>query len=88
MVSADGGTCVSVKKAEFLLNWSNKCLLIKLLCQRLTEHDVRKSQCDGDADVLVVETAITIANTGKSVVVVSVDTTVFIMLLKRENNHG
>ena len=82
MVSADGSTCVSAKKAEFLLNRSNKSLLIKLLCQRLTEHGIGNSQCDGDADVLIVETAISIANTGKSVVVASDDTDVFIMLLK------
>ena len=81
-VSADGSTCLSVKKAEFLLNQSNKSLLIKLLCQRLTEHGIGNSQCDGDADVLIVETAISIANTGKSVVVASDDTDVFIMLLK------
>lgn len=84
-IAADGSTCVSVKKAEFLLNQSNKSLLIKLLCQRLTEHGIRNSQCDGDADGLIVETAISIANTGKSVVVASDDTDVFIMLLKHVN---
>lgn len=65
VTTADGSTCVSVKKAEFLLNQSNKSLLIKLLCQRLTEHGIRNSQCDGDADGLIVETAISIANAGK-----------------------
>ena len=80
-IPADGSTCVSVQQAEFLLNQSNKILLIKLLCQRLTEHGIRNSQCDGDADGLIVETTISIANTGPSVIVASDNTDVFAMLL-------
>ena len=40
IITADVGTCMSVKKEEFLLNRSNKSQLIKLLRQRLTERRI------------------------------------------------
>jgi hypothetical protein len=72
---------VSVSLELFLKNGRNKSQLIELLSSQLARegHDIRNSS--GDADTLIVSTAIEYASKNKEVVVVASDTDILVLLM-------
>lgn len=80
-VTLDSNTTIIVKQEMFLKNEKNKSQLISLLSSHLTRegHDIRNS--DGDADTLIVSTALEYASKGKEVVVVASDTDILVLLM-------
>lgn len=65
----------------FLLNESNKKQFVALLCQALLANGFEVYQSTGDADTLIVNTALIIARTNRTVTVVADDTDVLVMLV-------
>ena len=61
------GMKVTSTKKEFLRNVHNKKQLIQLLRAKFNEHKIETFQSEGDADVLLVETSLNIADEGYSV---------------------
>lgn len=70
----------SSKKDIFLSNPNNKQRFIKLLGKRLEETEVKVHHAESDADVMIVQTAITQSATNE-VVVIGEDTDLLILLL-------
>ena len=81
IISEAGDTIVTSKKDEFLQNKHNKGQLIHLLMNRLSAAGIKTSQSEGDADTLIVKTALVAANRQKPTVVVSADTDILMLLL-------
>ena len=71
---------VTTKRNEFLRNTNNKEQFIRLVCSKLNENGIETSVSDGDADTLIVETAINYAKT-KTVIVACDDTDVLAILV-------
>ena len=71
---------LSVKKNSFLRNTRNKNQLIKLIWKKLHSNDIVSIQADGDADFLIVQTAMDFVNDGKTTVVAAEDTDVLVMI--------
>ena len=71
---------LSVKKNSFLRNTRNKNQLIKLICKKLHSNDIVSIQAEGDADFLIVKTAMDFVNDGKTTVVAAEDTDVLVMI--------
>ena len=71
---------LSVKKNHFLRNTRNKNQSIKLICKKLHSNDIVSIQAEGDADFLIVKTAMDFVNDGKTTVVAAEDTDVLVMI--------
>ncbi|KAJ1519218.1 hypothetical protein ONE63_011176 [Megalurothrips usitatus] len=71
----------STSQAEFLSNSCNKTQIIGLLSQRFKAAGFTVQQADGDADPLIVKTALQYLHGGRNVIVASTDTDVLAMLL-------
>ena len=72
---------VTATREAFLCNTNNKKQFIKLLCQKLLDHGITNSVSVGDADVLIVKTAVEYAKDYEKVVVASDNTDILIMLI-------
>ena len=57
-VSVGAEMKVTTKRESFLRNKNNKIQLIEFLCQKLNQNLIATSQSEGDADILIVKTAI------------------------------
>ena len=68
-------------QAAFLANGNNKERLIEMLRDLLNEAGVHVKQAQADADALIVSTALSLAESGKPVVVVGTDTDLLVMLV-------
>lgn len=77
---------VTSNRELFLSNPSNKDQLIKILSYAFQNEGFETCQSKGDADVLIVETAIRYAKDGKEVVVSSDDTDVLILMMYHWND--
>ena len=71
---------LSVKKNSFLRNARNKNQLAKLICKKPHSNDIVSIQAEGDADFLIVKTAMDFVNDGKTTVVAAEDTDVLVMI--------
>lgn len=71
---------LQLKKKEFLSNKENKQRIIGLLGEKLSESGCDVLHAPGDADVLIVETAVGLART-RDVVLVGEDTDLLVLLL-------
>lgn len=71
---------LTTSKEEFLSNSKNKQLFIELLMKYLEERHVNCTQAEGDADCLIVNTAIKKSQNGHTVLV-GEDTDLLILLL-------
>jgi hypothetical protein len=71
---------VTSGKKEFLRNTRKKIQLINILCESLRRNNIKALQSEGDADFLIVKTAVDLAKVGKSVIVIVEDTDVVVML--------
>lgn len=69
------------KKNEFLHNISNKKESIKFLCTMFQKQGTQAIQIDGDADMLLVKTAIQKAHSGNRVTIAANDNDVLILPL-------
>lgn len=74
-------TKVYKDQEAFLSNEMNKTQFIKFLANHLQIQGHNAKISNGDADTLIVSTALELARNGQSVVVVAEDTDIFIMLL-------
>ena len=79
-ISEDGNTPVLSQKTEFLRNTHNKKELIRFLRSRLTDAGISSIIATGDADGLIVSTALRNAEEGRRTLVVSDDTDVLVLL--------
>lgn len=86
-IAFDSNTFVSISQADFLSNSHNKTRLITLLTRSLREVGVTVHQAKGDADTLIVSTALQECTTGRDVLVVSTDTDVLVMLVARSEGN-
>ena len=77
---------VTVDQKAFLRNPGNKTQFIRLLCQELERHNYATIQSKGDADVLIVSTALKYATSGQDTVVWAEDTDIIVMLAYHWNN--
>lgn len=68
-------------QAAFLANGHNKERLIEMLSDLLNQAGVQVKQAQADADALIVSTALSLAESGKPVVVVGTDTDLLVMLV-------
>ncbi|KAK3932952.1 Elongation factor 4, partial [Frankliniella fusca] len=71
----------SIPQQKFLSNNRNKVQLISLLTERLQGNGVEVVQADGDADTVIVQTALAVARRAGCAVVVGEDTDLLILLL-------
>ena len=69
-------------KQEFLRNRSNKMQLIQLLKTMLVKAGIRVKQSAGDADVMIRQVAIDLADEGKTVEVAGKDTDLSVLLIQ------
>ena len=76
---------VTVKKKAFLGNPHNKMELIRILRDRFALSGITTEQSVGDADVLVVEKALSLAST-ECITVVADDTDIFVLLMYHWNS--
>lgn len=81
VVSAEKST--STNQSDFLSNSHNKGELISMMSVQFRDAGMVVHQADGDADTLIVSTALGQLDAGHSVVVVSTDTDVLAMLIGR-----
>ena len=83
-VAVKGNMILNMKKQDFLLNFENKQSFLKLLGDQMNNAKLECIHAKGDADSLVVETAIqcSIAN---ATVVIAEDTDILILLLYHAN---
>ena len=72
-------SAVTATQELFLANSVNKSLLIEFLCTKFNEGGMKTSVADGDADVLIVSTAIKAAEEKKSKIVLVGEDTDLIM---------
>ena len=72
---------VTFNRDPFLKNDKNKVAFIQLLSEHLQNSGYRVLESDGDADVLIVQTAIKFASEGQEVSVIAEDTDIFVLLL-------
>ena len=71
---------VTVDQKTFLRNPANKMQFIRLLSQELERHNYASIQSKGDADVLIVSTALEYASSSQDTVVWAEDTDIIVML--------
>ncbi len=74
-----------MKKEEFLTNLDNKQRFLELLVIRMNENGLHCIQAVGDADLLIVKTAIDLAR-NETTVVMGEDTDLLILLLHHSKN--
>lgn len=74
-------------QAAFLANGHNKQHLIEMLSDFLNQADVQVKQAQADADALIVSTALSLAESGKPVVVVGTDTDLLVMLVAQASTN-
>lgn len=73
---------------EFLGNSKNKVQLISMLRSKLTEANVANHQAQGDADTLIVSTALHLARDNASVTIITTDTDVLVLAIALAGNHN
>lgn len=64
---------VSISQEMFLANRQNKAHLISILIEKFMENGFEVKQAEGDADTLIVNTAIEVAKSGAFAAVVGDD---------------
>ena len=72
---------ITQNKVQFLRNVNNKIQLISILQKKFEQNGITTRESYGDADVLIVQTAIERAGAGESVVMVTDDTDNLVILL-------
>lgn len=79
---------VTTTQELFLANSTNKTLFIKLLCGRLNHSGVVTSVAEGDADTLIVQTALSVVpEKNKRLVVVGEDVDLIVLLVALSNSY-
>ena len=78
---------LNMKKNEFLTNLENKQWFLKMLVIKMNEANLNAVQSSGDADVLIVETAVSLTAT-KPTVIIGEDTGLLILLRHHARNDG
>ena len=76
-----------MKKEDFLTNLDNKQRFLEMLAIRMNENHLQCIQSVGDADLLIVKTAIDSAR-NKTTVVIGENTNLLILLLYHAKNSG
>ena len=71
---------LTVKKEDLLLNEENKVAFIRMLGEEFANSNIRVKYCEGDADLLVVHTALEVAK-HQNVTIIGEDTDLLILLL-------
>ena len=79
-VAFDSGMLISLKKKDFLSNQENKQRFINLLAEKLRIAGCTVFQAPGDADLLIVQTAVQVART-HTTVLVGDDTDLLVLLI-------
>ena len=82
-INFDLNTRLTVPQEKFLSNSKNKQRLINLLSRALVESDCSTALADEDADVLLVDSSIDLAKTGKDVVLVGQDIDLLVLLTQK-----
>ena len=72
---------VTTPQKPFLQNTKNKSRFIKFLMEDLARNGIKVEQHVGDADSLIVSTALLLQNQAKPVIVVGTDTDILVMLI-------
>ena len=80
-------TNAAVSQEKFLANESNKNHFILMLIQKFKERGIQAQQAEEDADLLIVETAISQAAKSDSVAIVSEDIDVLVLLTGLGNKY-
>ena len=73
----------TTSQTAFLANNHNKEHLIDMLIDLLNQADIQVKQAQADADALIVSTALSLAVSGKTVVVVGTDTDLLVMMVSQ-----
>ena len=74
------GMTLKLKKESFLSNKTNKQQFIKLLSSKLQDSRIETIHSTGDADLLIVQTAISISENSSTTVVIGEDTDLLVLL--------
>ena len=80
-IQIKSSTKVTTSREAFLANPHNKVQLIKILSARLQAIGFMTKQSKGDADTLIVKSAITYAEDGRSVITMAEDTDILVLLI-------
>nr|CAI5837262.1 unnamed protein product [Callosobruchus analis] len=85
----DASMCVSTTQEQFLSNEKNKAHFIDFIKVTFSSSGISVKQADGDADLLIVQTALDISTNQESVVIVKEDTDLLVILSGiADSSHG
>ena len=80
-INVTEGNKASVCQADFLGNSYNKQRLIKIIIDHMQAVSINVKQAIGDADTMIVGTAMQCATSSQEVVVIGTDTDLLVMLV-------
>nr|CAI5843460.1 unnamed protein product [Callosobruchus analis] len=85
----DASMCVTTTQEQFLSNEKNKARFIDFIKVAFSSSGIYVKQADGDADLLIVQTALDISTNQESVVIFGEDTDLLVILSGiADSSHG